>query len=386
MAIQGEFEIRPGKVKMNCIRRTLFLLTTMVSCQVFSLTNTTIIPGVFHQTSAGHWSRVAVMFRIESKVSEGTIFEEGEAWFNDITEDGLSVAPIALRYINGCLEARIGSGNWMILECINQTDPAAPNYKPSITLLLTPSKRARCFLENSEYVATLVHSGNTVIFDTFAPTPQLAGEIDIRTSQPSISPVLDEPLSLRELLDGGVLPVIAAGTSEYSVRVSDRWNCRHPVKDSEVFVDAKIRVNSNESHLHFITGERGTGEISTTNSAHTVGPDGTTISGGTNTDGEVTFSYTAGKYGITERLTALTFSPAFNQDIGRFITQKIAIGGRLSPIDTTNGVLLRGGFGDACGDNGHNTGDGNPPSERRSAYVTGNVRNQIRSLARIIHE
>lgn len=312
-----------------------------------------------------------MVFRIDARVEEETTLEEGETWFAEIREDGIPVLGVTVRYFDGCVRFQfLGSVIWNILECVNQTDPDAPNYRRIYIRELAASKHARCFLEDAQYEATFGHNDSQTPVDTFAPTPQVAGKIDVSedSGKVFVSPRLDEPPFSRQLLDGSVLPVVEAGSANFIVRVTDRFNCNHPVKGAAVTANAGIRVLPADGHLHFEDGESGTGQIiPAPDTDPQISEQGTRIEGVTDDNGELMFEYRAGKYGVNERITARTFSPPFNTEIEDSRALLITANRNLFRIDTSAGVLLRGGFTSLCGDDGHNTGTGVNPSDRHSA-------------------
>jgi hypothetical protein len=293
-----------------------------------------------------YYDKVATVFGISARIANDTQLAEGETWVTTIMEDGSTVrGQIVLTYTDGCLKYTVWDDpTTYVLQCVNQSDPTAPGYQSSYSVSLTASFKARCFRNESSYSVLFTHTGTEeLLVGSFAPTPFQPGRLTLleKSARHQIKPRLDEPH--RDLLGGQQLPIYAAEQAEFRIELEDKWQCGHRIPDAQVTVNAALKVNAGDSHKHIVTGDVGTGQMSA------VDPFGGTISasdadepgandqivGMTNANGAFEFRYTAGVYGVNERIAAVARNDITNSTISDVWSLQIAADTGLRLIDTS---------------------------------------------------
>jgi len=233
----------------------------------------------------------------------------------------------------------------------------------------------------------ITHGQNSFQGIQFSPTKQKAGRIRLISVDASstISPLMDEKFDQRRYLPDGLklLDTVDAGAVTYLARVTDNWLCQDRIPGVKVIVHSETENKILHGHKHFDDGNPGTGHFTQTEppvSGEAISIHGSRVEGITDENGEFTFTYTAGTYGVNERLFASITDGVFGNEEVRTAAVRIGVPG-LVRLDANPDLLFYGSFGpDGTCDKEHNDGDGLNPGDRRSVYVTQLVRENVEGL------
>lgn len=220
-------------------------------------------------------------------------------------------------------------------------------------------------LETGDYRTELFQNGVFKDSEPFRPSEFQPAEAEITLGIKRITPDVDNS-------GNGEVATIVIKLQDDIVRGDyageNGNNCGQPIKDRSVTLTNTVQPLSG-SHKHFHSlSEPGTGAyIEATPSWDRISPDATEIEAKSDVNGLVVARYQAGKYGVSETVTASVLNTATGQKLKKKETLDIQVTG-LVPLDTTGmSYELAGTYGTNC-DIYHN--DGPNGSKRKSHYVT----------------